>query len=751
MTVGARAVRRDARGKLTGEATYPADRTPADALHAMVVFTDQPHARLTRLDLSAARAVDGVVAVLGSADVPVNDYGLNIHDQPVFVGLEHSGASALPCDVSRWEADHLALIIAESPEIAARAADEIRADWEPLPIVADIDEAQNADVLVHPENGLDSNVYFSHRLRKGDMADGWAQAAVVVESTYELPHQEHAYLQPEAGLAYIDDEGRVTVEIAGQWTHADREQIAHSLALDPDRIRVVYPAIGGAFGGREDMSLQIVLALAAMRLDEMGIRRPVVSRWSREESIVGHHKRHRGRISMRWGAAADGRLVAVHGEAWLDAGAYNYTSNEVLGNCQIGLAGPYLVDHVELDSHVIYTNATPGGAFRGFGAPQAAFAAECQMNKLADALGIDPVEIRRINTLREGSIGVTQTPLPEGVTMPEVIDACAARVEELPPAAPAARAFSPFASVPPRPEALRHGSGIACALKNVGFSFGFPERCEAHIVLHGDPDSDDVEWVELFHAGADLGQGAHMAFLQMASEATGVPVEQVHGRFSDTSTAGDSGSSSASRMTWMAGNSILGAAEEAEKAWRDGQRPAEGRFRFVPPPTEALDPVDGHCNPNFTYGYVAQHVDLTVDVETGHIRIDRVVSTHDVGRAINPAIVVGQIEGAVVQGHGYALSENLRTVEGRITNPRLSTYLIPGIGDIPGEVDSVVLELADPLGPWGARGMAEMPLVTYAPAVVAALHDATGVWFDSFPLTPDRVLATLAAADGASD
>lgn len=199
-------------------------------------------------------------------------------------------------------------------------------------------------------------------------------------------------------------------------------------------------------------------------------------------------------------------------------------------------------------------------------------------------------------------------------------------------------------------------------------------------------------------------------------------------------------------MTFMAGNSILGAAEEAEKAWRDGQRPAEGRFRFVPPPTEPLDPIDGHCNPNFSYGYVAQHVDLTVDVETGHIRVDRVVSTHDVGRAINPDLVVGQIEGAVVQGHGYVLSENLRSVDGRITNPRLSAYLIPGIGDIPSEVDSVVLELADPIGPWGARGMAEMPLVTYAPAVVAALHDATGVWFDSFPLTPDLVVAKLAAA-----
>ena len=200
----------------------------------------------------------------------------------------------------------------------------------------------------------------------------------------------------------------------------------------------------------------------------------------------------------------------------------------------------------------------------------------------------------------------------------------------------------------------------------------------------------------------------------------------------------------------MSGNSILGAAEEAEKAWRDGQRPAVGRFRFVPPPTEALDPVDGHCNPNFSYGYVAQHVELTVDVDTGHIRVDRVVSTHDVGRAINPKLVVAQIEGAVIQAHGYAISENLRSAGGRLQNMRLSTYLMPGIGDIPTKVDSVVLELADPLGPWGARGMAEMGLIPYAPAVTAALHDATGVWFDTFPLTPDRVLAGLKASSQTS-
>ena len=749
MAVGASTARIDAADKLTGAAEYPGDRIPADALWAMAVFTDQPHARLVSLDFSGARAVGGVVEVFGSADVPINEFGLTMADHPVFVGLEHTGRSPVPCDVSRWEADRLALVVAETPQAARAGAAAIEAEWEPLEVLADLDQSLASDILLHPENGKPSNTYYSLRIRKGDMARGWADADVVVESTYEFPYQEHAYLQPEAGLAYIDGDGRVTVEAAGQWTHEDREQIAHALDLPEERARVIYPAIGGAFGGREDISVQIVLALAAVRLHDRGIDRPVATVWSREESVVGHGKRHRGRITARWGARRDGRITAVKSTAWLDAGSYNFTSNKVLGNCHLHQSGPYEVPNAEIDSLAVYTNATPAGAFRGFGAPQAAFAAESQVNKLAEALGMDPVEIRRTNTLREGSIGITQTPMPEGVTMPEVIDGCAEAAAE--PAYDGDGAdFSPFPSLPPEPSALRRGRGFACSFKNIGFSFGYPERCVAEIVLHGGADSDVPERAELYHAGAEVGQGAHTALVQMAAEATGLPAGRIEHRFSDTATSGDAGSASASRLTWMSGNSILGAAEEAEKAWRDGQRPAVGRFRFVPPPTEVLDPVDGRGAPNFSYGYVAQHVDLTVDTGTGHIRVDRVVSAHDVGRAINPQLVVGQIEGAVVQAQGYVLSENLRSAGGRLQNMRLSTYLIPGIGDIPTKVDSVVLELADPLGPWGARGMAEMGMIPYAPAVVAALHDATGVWFDSFPLTPDRVLAGLRPAAGAA-
>lgn len=744
MSLGVSQKRPDAAGKVTGVAEYSGDKFPEGVLYGRVVFTDQPHARITRLDASKAEALPGVHLVLTAKDVPVNEYGLTMFDQPVLIGPESSGRSAVPHDVSRWEADHIAFVVADSEEIATEAAQLIEADWEQLGIVADIDAAMAPDALmIHPENGLDTNAYYHIVIRKGDVAAAFADAAVVIEGTYEMPYQEHAYLQPEAGLGYIDEAGRPTVEIAGQWTHEDQEQIAHALGVPQDDIRVIYPAIGGAFGGREDMSLQIVLALAAKRLAESGVNRPIRSQWSREESIVGHHKRHRGRITTRWAADASGKILGVEADSHLDAGAYNYTSNKVLGNLHLTVSGAYEVPTARIDSYAVYTTTVPGGAFRGFGGPQGCFVAEMQMNRLAAELDIDPVEIRRRNTLREGSIGITSTPLPAGVSMPEVIEACAdgaAWQEPLGPAKP----FAAYASLPATAATSRRGRGFACTYKNIGFSYGFPERSNATIILHGD---DEPLSAEVFLAGAEVGQGAHTAFVQMTAEATGVPFEAITPTFSDTATTDDSGSASASRLSWMTGNAILGAAEEAEKAWLNGERPAVGAFRYTPPPTEALDPEGAPTTPNFSYGYVAEAVDLSVDVETGHIVVHDVVCAVDVGRVINPQLVTGQVEGAIVQAHGYALSENLIVEEGRVLNPRFSGYLIPGIGDVPQSIRSVLVEHADPLGPFGVRGMAEMPLMPYAPAVAAALHDATGVWFHSFPLTPATVRSQLRKSD----
>ncbi len=744
MAIGRSDFKIDAPGKVTGDVLYPGDLSPEKLLYCKVVFSGRPHARMLSMDTRAAEAIPDVVAILTAKDVPVNEYGLTVFDQPVLVGL---GSSKPNCDVSLWEGDHVAVIVAESIEAAEAAMQLIAIEWEDLPVITDPLEARREEVILHPD--LASNIREHFKILKGDMAAGWAAADVVIEGTYKFPHQEHAFLQPEAGIGYIDEEGRVTVEVAGQWTHEDQEQIAHALDLPLEKVRVRYPAIGGAFGGREDMSLQIVLALAVYRLEKIGVLRPVKSTWSREESIIGHHKRHQGVIHAKWGATKEGLLTAVEAEVIFDAGAYNCTSNKVLGNAHLMVSGPYAIPNAKIDSSAIYTNNVPAGAFRGFGGPQGALAAEGQMNKLALALDIDPVTLRLKNVLRDGVPSVTQTPLPDGVSISKVIEQCAEAADwyqewyegnETAAEATNGTSLRSFRTLPPETTSLRRGRGFACAFKNVGFSFGFPERCEATIKLYG---GAEIIRAVLFHAAADVGQGSHTVFRQMAAEALGVSVNVVEIDASDTATSGDSGSVSASRMTFMAGNAIRGAAEKALQAWDDEDRPAEGHFRFVPPKTTAYHPETGLCDPNFSYGYVAQVVELTVDIETGHIYVERVVCADDVGKALNPVAIEGQVEGAIVQAHGYAITENLQSAGGHILNPRLSTYLIPGIQDIPGRIDTVILEESDPLGPWGARGMAEMPFIPYAPAVTAALFDATGIWFDAIPLTPERVATAL--------
>jgi CO/xanthine dehydrogenase Mo-binding subunit len=737
MTINTQQIPRiDALGKVTGQAEYPGDKSPENFLHGKLLFSRQPHARMISIDLSKAEAVPGVVAIFTAKDVPVNEYGLIFPDQPVLVGL---GSSNPYADVSLWEGDQVAVVVAETEEAAEKACALINVKWEPLPVITNMEEARRDETILHPWVG--SNVLKHYKIRKGDMEAGWAAADVVVESEYHLPYQEHAYLQPEAGLSYIDEDGRITVEVGGQWTHEDQEQVAHSLGLPLEKVRIIYPAIGGAFGGREDMSLQIVLGLAAMRLHERGIDCPVRIIWSREESILGHHKRHEATVRTKWGATNEGMITAVSAEVLMNSGAYAYTSTKVLGNFHLMVTGPYEIPNAHIDSYAITTNNVPGGAFRGFGGPQGAFTAENQMNKLAELLGADPVELRLKNALTEEKLLTVQTPLPPGVSLSQVIETCAER------SGWGSEQFTvdsePFASVPSlisNPHSLKKGRGFACSFKNVGFSFGAPEQCQAIIELHG---GTKIEKVILHHAAAEVGQGSHTALKQMAATAVGVDVSLVEIDMSDTASSGNSGSVSASRMTFMAGNAIRQAAAKALEKWTDEERPAIAHETYRPPATEPYDPETGACMPNFSYGYVAEAVDLTVDVETGHIRIDRVVCANDVGKAINPALIEGQIEGAVVQAHGYALMENLQMKDGRILNPYLSQYLIPGIKDVPAHVESVIMEVPDPIGPWGARGMAEMPFLPLAPAIIAALHDATGVWFDEIPLMPYKVVAKL--------
>jgi CO/xanthine dehydrogenase Mo-binding subunit len=725
-----RSVRRiDAVSKATGAAAYPGDIDIEGQLWLRIVFSQRAHARVVKVDPSRALALPGVVAVFTSEDVTNNEYGLVMKDQPVICG---PGGSKPDTDKVRCYMDYVAVVVAETDDVAAEAVKLVDVTYEDLPSVFDPEEAMR-DGAPQLHYDTPNNIVTHIRVRKGDMAEGWSRAAVVVEEVYETSWQEHAYLQPEAGLAYIDDEGRVTVVVAGQWTHEDQEQIAHALGLPTEQVRVIYPAIGGAFGGREDMSVQIVLALAAHKL-----RRPVKTQWTREESILYHHKRHPIKVYARWGADKDGRVVAAECRVIGDAGAYNYTSNKVLGNANLTVTGAYEIPNIHIDTYAVYTNNIPCGAFRGFGAPQALFAAEGQMDRLADALGMDRLEIRRRNCFREGSIQSTGTTLPAGVSIAQVLDAAAREggwqmTEDgvrRPP------------TLQPSDSTKRRGIGVACGYKNIGYSFGFPERSWAAIELHG---GREIERVVLRAGGADVGQGAHTVFIQMAAEAVGVPMEKVVLKTADTAEHGTSGSASASRLTFMAGNAIRGAAERALELWHAEERPAIAEYLYRPPRTTPYDPMTGRSEPNFAYGYTAQVVEVEVDVETGLIRLVRVIAVNDVGKAINPNLVQGQIEGGVVQAQGYALMERLVSKEGRILNPYLSTYLIPTVLDVPEEVRSVVLECPDPIGPWGARGMAEMPMLPLLPAVAAAVHDATGVWLTSQPFTPDKVVAALRA------
>ena len=733
MSVIGKSIQRvDAVGKVTGETLYPGDINRPNQAYMKILFAGRPHARVTKIDSTYAESTPGVIAVFTAQDVPVNEYGLIMPDQPVLCG---PGSSKLYSDRVRFIGDQVALVIADQEAIAAEAVIRIVVEYEDLPVILDPLEAmRESSSLIHPDSG--SNVFCHYQIRKGDLEAGFGAADVIIEGEYHTPSQEHAYLQPEAGISYIDEEGRVTIEAAGQWTHEDQEQIAHALGLPRDQIRVIYPAIGGAFGGREDMSIQIALALAVYRLHQQGIDRPIKIIWSREESIIGHHKRHPFILRAKWGATKDGVLTAAEVDVIQDGGAYAYTSTKVLGNATLMCTGPYEIPNVKVDAYSVYTNHIPGGAFRGFGGPQGAFVAEGQMNKLAEELGIDPVEIRVRNLLREGSLLSVGTPLPKGVSIDKVVEKTAERAGWKHTASGWSRAEQ---KNPARTQEahIRHGVGFACGFKNVGFSFGAPEQCSAEIEIHG---VSEIEEVILHHAGADVGQGAHTAMVQMTAEAVGVPIEKVRLIVSDTAQTADSGSASASRLTFMTGNAIRGAAEEALKKWKDEERPAIAFYQYRPPATTPLDPKTGKSEPNFAYGYVAQAVSVEVDTETGAIRILEVISANDVGQAINPQLVEGQIEGAVVQAIGYAILEDFQQEGGYVQTGQLSTYLIPTVLDIPDKVESLILEYPDPIGPWGARGMAEMPFIPLAPAVIAAVHDALGTWFDSFPLTPERVL-----------
>ncbi len=709
--IGAPVARPDAFEKVTGAALYPADLFRPGMLHAKAVFAHRPSARILCIETSAAQRIDGVRAVLTSKDVPYNKFGLVEEDQPLLCE-----------DRVRFAGDRIALVVADSPELAAEAAAAVRVEYEDLPALIDPFEALKPHApRVHPER---SNILLHQKVRKGNVDEAFAAADVILEAEFTTGWQEHAYLQPDAGIAYWDDDARLVLETAGQWLHEDRRQIAAMFEMPEERVVVRYAKIGGAFGGREDLSLPPLVALAAWKL-----KAPVAMQWSREESILGHHKRHPFFITSKWGALRDGTIVAAQTRLVADGGAYASTSAEVLKCATIFATGPYEIANVATDGIVCYTNNVPCGAFRGFGSPQAHFAAESMVTRLAHALKLDPIAVRRRNLYREGSLESTGRPLPKGVSARDVFERCVDEARALFPGRLRNGAVTP----------LRHGVGIACGIKNVGYSFGFPEQCTATVEL--DVSAVSIRGARVRIGTADVGQGAHSALRQIAAEALGLDLECVTMITDDSAQAPNAGSASASRMTLMGGRAVKDACDEARRRWLAGEAPA-ATVQYRPPRTTPFDSETGECTPNYCYGYVAQAVEVEVDMRTGLVRVLRCISVHDVGRAINRQQVEGQIEGCLAQAIGFALTENFICKDGKIVTPYLSTYLLPTALDMP-EMYPVILENADPNGPYGARGMAEMALVPFAPAVAAAIHDATGTWLNDLPMIPERVLEAI--------
>jgi len=731
--VGQSLPRLDAQDKVTGQARYPGDFSKPGMLHAKVVWSEYPHAWVRRIDTSQAEAYPGVVRVITYRDVPVNEYGINIPDQPVLVA---EGGKV------RWVGDRIAVVVAETERVADWARRLVRVDYEPLPAVCDPRLAMKPGApLVHEKRG-DNNVLRHVRVRKGDVEAAFAQADVIVEGHYTTPFVEHAYLQPEAGLGYIDDEGRVTVVCASQWPQDDLHQIAHLLDLPQDRVREIVPAIGGAFGGREDMFIQHLLALAAYLL-----RRPVRMIFTREESVTRTGKRHPFYLHYRWAATRDGKLTAMEIEGIADAGAYTSTSIPVLNNAVSFFAGPYCVPNARIDGYAVYTNNAISMAMRGFGATQPPLAYEQQMDRLAEKLGIDPVELRLKNLVEEGSETVMGSLMPPGVGMKETLRRAAN-------AAGWRRDgdhwHRPDLGRPSTPN-KRLGIGVACAHKNVGYSFGFDDQTTARVELDLEP-SGAIGRALVRMGTSEVGQGVYTAMAQIAAEALGILPERVEMAPLDTAEVPNAGSASASRHVYVSGNAVMRACQEAKAKWEDllraetGEMHVEAEYTYharSARSTTTYDPETGRCDPHITYGYATQIALVEVDAETGEVEVLRLWAAQDMGRAVNPAMAIGQIGGGVHMGLGYALTEEFIQQEGLVRTPSFAEYQIPTVLDMPREIVPIIVEVADPTGPYGAKGLGEMTTLPTAPALINAIHDATGGWITSLPATPEKVLALI--------
>ena len=748
--VGESVRRPDGPPKVRGDFAYSSDLRAPGMLWGATVRSPHPHARIRSVDTAAARALPGVHAALTHRDVPGSRvFGLEVADQPV-----------LAWDVVRCQGDAVAIVAAEHPETARRAAALVRVDFEVLPPLTDPELALAPGAPpVHPGGNVTRHV----RIRRGDPA---ATADVVVRGAYEVGMQDQAPLGPESGLAVPAADGGVELAVANQWLHADRRQVAACLGLATERVRLTLAGVGGAFGAREDVSMQVHACLLALRTG-----RPVKMVYSREESFVGHVHRHPARLVYEHGATRDGHLVYVRARIVLDGGPYASSSPAVAANAACFAVGPYRCPNATIDAIVAYTNNPTCGAMRGFGAVQTCFAYEAQMDRLARALGLGPVELRLRNAMREGDAALpTGQEVAGRVPVAELLE----RLRALPlPAGPAAsrdpRLLPGGVANTTRGEGLRRGVGYAVGLKNIGFSEGFDDHSTARVRLQVNGGRPAVE---VRTAAAEVGQGLVTVCAQVA--ATELGVADVTVATADTG-VGSAGSSSASRQTYCTGGAVrdaciavrehvLGLAVERlglavdpsalalhgnAVVTRDGEPVAaladvlgraavEETREFRHPPTHPLDAETGHGRAHAQHAFAAHRAVVDVDVELGLVRVVELATAQDVGRAVNPLAVEGQLEGGAAQGLGLALMEEVQVRDGVVRNASFTDYLIPTILDMP-RVRLDVLELGDPDAPYGLKGVGEPPTISSTPAIVAALRAATGRPLERVPVRPDDI------------
>ena len=742
-TLGDSARRPDAGPKVQGRFSFSSDAWATNMLWGATLRSTHAHARIVAVDVSAALAINGVSCVLTADDVPgLPTYGLIDADQPVFAR-----------DVVRYVGEPIAAVAADHPETCRRALEAIRVEYEPLPTLTDpLRAADPATAPIHPRG----NVLRHQRIRRGDPD---ATGPIVVEGTYEIGMQDQAFLGLEAALAMPDDDGAgLELYVATQWLHEDRKQIAACLALDPERVRLTLGGVGGAFGAREDISLQVHCALLCLRT-----RRPIKMQYGREESFLGHVHRHPARIWMRHHAERDGTLVKVEAKFWLDGGAYASTSSAVLINAITHAQGPYRCEHAVVDGWALRTNNPPCGAMRGFGVVQACFAHESQMDRVAAAAGLDPVEVRLRNAMRIGDRLITG----QVVDSVAPVERCIRETAEIPLPAPLAPGADPLdlpggSGLAAEQSRVRRGVGWGVSIKNLMYSEGFDDSSTARVQLSG-----GIATLEF--ATAEVGQGFLVLAQQIARTVLGVdrvvlaPIRTY---------VGSAGSTSASRQTWMSGGAVDGACRIARErlfeavgeehgidpirlaidgtdvvdtagtlrvpvAEATNARTFTGEFEHHHRPTGELD-ADGQGDCHVAFAFVAHRAVVDVDLDLGLVKVVQVATAQDVGRVLNPLAALGQLEGGIAQGLGLAVMEEIVLQDGRMRNPTFTDYLLPTSLDAP-EVVARFVEEPEPMAPLGAKGIGEPPCISVTPAIVAAIRAATGRDLVRVPVRPQDV------------